>query len=202
MDWIEKIRNVVDRQFFYDKDSGINIVLEETGELAECKEVRLKKGVYKTLTLALDKRKILKATPNPQEKDVTTDIHPLLQDGIKDLKKQCDYVVFCQKETTLYAFLIEMKSKNSDTWIQQTYAGEHIVRYLLGMVENYEGLKLLDKVQFRHLLFSMTNADNMQGRKKKKTTTTPFEYTQHPKFELLYVRKPCNTDYELGIFLR
>jgi hypothetical protein len=201
MDWITKIRNSVDTQFHYTKDSGTKVVLEEMQETAICKEVTINKESFKTFTIELDKRKIIKKTPNPKEKDITIDIHPLLQDGITDLKKQCDYVIFCQKDSELFVLVVELKSNQDNGWTKQTYAGEHVAKYLLAMVENYEGVKL-EKVNFRHILFSNDNANNMQDRKKKKTTTQLFDYNTHEKFSFLYVRKPCNTDYDLGIFLR
>jgi hypothetical protein len=201
MNWIEKIKNLTDTQFHYSKDSGAKVILAEVQETATCKEVVINKGNFKTFTVELDKRKIIKKTPNPQEKDVTIDIHPLLKDGIEHLKKQCDYAIFCQKEQELFVLLVEMKSNQDNDWTKQTYAGENIAKYMLAMIENYEGLKL-EKVNFRHILFSNDNANNMQGRKKSKTTTQLFSYEEHPKFNFLFVRKPCNTDYDLGIFLR
>ncbi|TAE02049.1 MAG: hypothetical protein EAZ97_02810 [Bacteroidetes bacterium] len=203
MNWIEKIKNLTDAQFHYSKDSGSRIILEEIQESASCKEVIINKisKNFKTFTLALDKRKIISKTKNPQEKDVSTDIHPLLANGIEYLKKQCDYVIFCQNNQELFVLLVEMKSNNSEGWTKQTYAGEHIAKYLLGMIENCLGMNI-KKVNFRHILFSNQNANAMKGRKKSKTSTQEFKYETHPDFDFFYIRKPCNTDYDLGIFLR
>lgn len=78
-----------------------------------------------------------------------------------------------------------------------------IARYLIGMVENYSGLNILPQVKFRYILFSTQNANQLKGRKKKKTTVESFEYEQDQKFGFFFTRKPCNTNYpDLDIFLR
>jgi len=52
----------------------------------------------KTFTLALDKQN-------------NVEIHPLLN-SIENLKKKCDYIIFCQKGNALYVLLVELKSDN------------------------------------------------------------------------------------------
>lgn len=182
------LRELTNDKFHYQADKGNVITLHETQKASKCHQVQLKKGKIKTFTLELDNNNNI-------------EVHPLLA-FIGDLKKKCDYIIFCQKGNILYVLLVELKSDNSTGWTKQTRAGEMIARYLIGMLENYYGLKIA-KVEFRHVLFSTQNANQLKGRKKKKTTVDGFKYEQDHKFGFLFSRKPCNTEYpDLDIFLR
>ncbi len=186
---LSKLRELTNDEFHYQADKGNIITLRETQKTSKCRFVQLKKGNTKTFTLELDKQKN------------NIDIHPLLA-SIEALKKKCDYIIFCQKGNRLYVLLVELKSDNSTGWTKQTRVGEMIARYLIGMVENYCGLNIVD-VEFRHILFSTENANQLKGRKKKKTTVEGFKYEQEHKFGFFFSRKPCNTKYpDLDIFLR
>lgn len=188
-DLIEKLINMIDEQFHYEKDSGNAITLIETQSESTCKPIVLKKKSGKTFTLKLDLNKKIKVHGNSYTE---IDIHPLLRDG----KMQCDYVVFCQKNQKLFVFLIALKSKNSTGWIKQSKAGESVVRYLLGMLENHSGKIILPNTEFRHILF------NTKTKEKKNSASKAFQYDREEKFNILFTRKPCNREYDLEIFLR
>ena len=115
---------------------------------------------------------------------------------IAELKKKCDYVIFCQKENKFYVLVIELKSSNSTGWTKQARAGEILTRYLIGMTENFSGLNILPFVEFRYILF------NTKNRKKKKTIVKGFEYETDHKWGFLFTRKACNSLYDLGMFLK
>ena len=168
-------------QFHYTGDKGNNITLYESQPQAKCKWVKLKKTHTQTFTLKLDKE---------------VDIHPLLA-PIKELKIKCDYIIFCQQENDFYMLLIEMKSNNSTGWLKQTQAGEIISHYLIKMIENHSEFSILAHLKFRHILFSS------QVTKKKNTANKSFQYDKHQMKNILFIRKPCNTNYpDLAIFLR
>jgi len=182
------LRELTNDEFHYNGDKGNIITLQETQKTSKCQSVRLKKGHIKTFTLELDKQNNI-------------EIHPLLKSK-EDLKKKCDYIIFCQKGNTLYVLVVELKSDNSTGWTKQTRAGEMIARYLIGMTENYSGLNITG-VKFRYVLFSTQNANQLKGRKKKKITVEGFKYEQDHKWGFFFTRKPCNTTYpDLDIFLR
>ncbi|HIE00889.1 MAG TPA: hypothetical protein EYP59_11480 [Thiotrichaceae bacterium] len=182
------LRELTNDEFHHQGDKGNIITLQETQKASKCQFVPLKKGPVKTFTLALDKQNNI-------------EIHPLLN-SIENLKKKCDYIIFCQKGNTLYVLVVELKSDNSTGWTKQTRAGEMIARYLIGMIENYSGLNLT-QVKFRYILFSTQNANKLKGRRKKKITVEAFKYEQDHKLGFFFTRKPCNTTYpNLDIFLR
>jgi len=175
------LREAIAPPFHYAEDKGNIITLYESQTQAECKWVKLKKPHTQTFTLKLDKE---------------IDIHPLLA-PIKELKIKCDYIIFCQQENAFYTLLIEMKSNNSTGWLKQTQAGEIISHYLIKMIENYSKHSFLAHLKFRHILFSS------QVVKKKNTASKSFQYDKHQEKNILFTRKPCNTDYpDLAIFLR
>lgn len=182
-------RELINTEFHYPHDKGNVITLFETEETSQCQFVKLKKEGIKTFTLELDKKNNI-------------EIHPLLAIKAK-LKIKCDYLIFCQKGNTLYVLVVELKSDNSTGWTKQTRMGEIIARYLIGIIESYSGLKFAANVKFRHILFSTQNANQLKGRKKKKTTIEHFEYDVDHKFGFLFTRKLCNTHYpDLDIFLK
>ncbi len=173
------LREAIALPFHYAEDKGNIITLHESQIQAECKWVKLKKKHTQTFTLKLDKQ---------------IDIHPLLA-PIQELKTKCDYIIFCQQENDFYSLLIEMKSNNSTGWLKQTQAGEIISHYLIKMIENHSKF-FIPQLKFRHILFSN------QSNKKKNTTSKSFQYDKHREKNILFTRKPCNTDYpDLAIFL-
>jgi hypothetical protein len=175
------LKETIAPQFHYAEDKGSTITLYESQPQAECQWVKLKKKHTQTFTLKLDKE---------------IDIHPLLA-PIKKLKIKCDYIIFCQQNHDFYTLLIEMKSNNSTGWLKQTQAGETIFHYLIKMIENYSEFSILAQLKFRHILFSN------QVFKKKNTVSKSFQYDKHQMKNILFTRKPCNTDYpDLSIFLR
>ncbi|BAP56625.1 hypothetical protein THII_2328 [Thioploca ingrica] len=65
------------------------------------------------------------------------------------------------------------------------------------MIENYSKHSLLAHLKFRHILFSS------QVVKKKNTASKSFQYDKHQEKNILFTRKPGNTDYpDLALFLR
>lgn len=188
-DILQHFRYLIDSEFHYADEKGNTITLKEQQKSSECQFVVLKKGSYKTFTLELDKQNNI-------------DIHPLLA-SIEKLKRKCDYIIFCQKNKTIYVLIIEMKSNNSTSWTQQTRVGEIISRYLIAMIENHLGWNISQNIEFRYILFNTKNGNQLKGRKKKKTCVKGFEYEKDHKHGFLFTRKPCNTIYpDIGIFLK
>jgi hypothetical protein len=195
---LEEIKNLIHQQFHYTDETRkeINLMEKEAQNPTNNTKgefVKLVKTEAESFTIELDKRKTIKVNANTE---TTIDIHPLLSDGIKNLKKECDYLIFCRLKSQIFVLLIELKSDNPDGWLRQTKTGESIAKYLLGIVENYKQINLTTQVEFRHLLFTT------KVKKKKKTKTQAFEYERHPKFGFLFTRKACNAEYDLEIFLR
>jgi hypothetical protein len=175
IDILQCLRTLINPEFHYPEDKGNMITLRKVEKASKCKFVKLRKGHIKTFTLELDKKN-------------SVEIHPILA-PIEKLKLKCDYVIFCQKENTVYVLVVELKSDNSTGWTKQTRAGEIITRYLIGMIENFYGRLILPHVKFRHILFSTQNANQLKGRKKKKTTVNGFEYEKDHKFGFFFYQK-------------
>ncbi|MCU0389524.1 MAG: hypothetical protein MUE81_00250 [Thermoflexibacter sp.] len=182
INFIDKINQIIDNQFFTPHDKGTQINLKGSGE---CKEIPFEKGNVKTLTISVDKEGF--------------DGHPLLK-TIKNLKKYPDYIIFCQKGNQLFVLVAELKSTNSDDWHRQAKAGLAFAQYLVGMLESFE--KKIFDIEYRCLLFHTKK--ETRSMKKGKTEKKQFKYSKHPIFKYQFSDKPCNvkTPYSLEIFLR
>jgi len=182
---IQKLREYIHSDFIYAEDKGKSITLKE-GKTSKCKDFSIEKGNYSTITLEIDKDGM--------------EIHPLFKDGIKNLKKKTDYLIFCEKKSkeaklkTYYALSVELKSDNPDDWHRQANAGRVIAQYLVGIVENKEKQKL--NVEYRCLLFH-TKKETSKIRKKKKIKHPKTEYEKHPIFGYLFADRPCNINHFL-----
>jgi hypothetical protein len=69
---VDKLRDLVNDKVLYSNDKGRVITLEEQQQ-SKCKAFTIEKGSSNTLTLEVDLNSL--------------DIHPLLKDGVKKLKK-------------------------------------------------------------------------------------------------------------------
>ncbi len=185
---IDKLRDVIDERHISENDKGTFITLQEKNE-SKCKPFVIKKGNTKTLTLELDLPSF--------------EIHPMLKNGVRKLKKCPDYLIFCENRTIddkIYVIAVELKSDNKDDWHRQVKAGLGIAEYLVGMLEGYLK-KHFENIEYRCLLF-YTGGETSKMRKKKKIKNHRFEYEEHPIFKYKFADRPCNIDHDLELYLR
>lgn len=182
---VEELRNIVAKDFVSSDDKGNSILLQES-QFSACQSFNLIKGNAKTFTLKVDTNDF--------------DLHPLLKNGIKHLKKQPDYIIFCENRNGQFCLIIELKSSNKDDWHRQVKAGLSTAQYLVGMLENYTK-KDFSSVEYRCLLFHTKNV-RPKVKKKKKTKDRAFQYDIHPIFKYQYTDQPCSADRPLPLFMR
>lgn len=113
-------------------------------------------------------------------------IHPFLranEEKIKNLRKCCDYLLFCEVEEKIYAFPIELKSKDSSGWKRQVRAGIAFAQYLIAFAEvrEYAHHSRYKPVNFRGILFKQGNPI------KRKTGADP--YSVEEVYQYKYVQK-------------
>jgi hypothetical protein len=183
---VDKLRDLVNDEILYKNDKGKIITLEEKQE-SKCKAFTIEKGSSNTLTLEVDLNSL--------------DIHPLLKNGVKNLKKSPDYLIFCENKKLgkkTFVFSVELKSDNSDHWHRQAKAGLAIADYLIGMLENKEkrNLNITSSIEHRCVLFHTKN-ETSKIRKKKKTKQLKTEYDIHPIYGYKYTDRPCNVNHYL-----
>lgn len=80
---VDKLRDLVNEDILYHNDKGRIIILEEKQQ-SKCKAFSIEKGSSNTLTLEVDLNRL--------------DVHPLLKNGVKKLKKSPDYLIFCENK--------------------------------------------------------------------------------------------------------
>ena len=132
---VDKLRDLVNDKILYSNDKGRVITLEEQ-QKSKCKAFTIEKGNSNTLTLEVDFQGL--------------DIHPLLKDGVKKLKKSPDYLIFCENKNLgkkTFVFSVELKSDNADDWHRQAKAGLVVADYLIGMLENKEKINIIVTIQ-------------------------------------------------------
>lgn len=187
---LEHLRTCTADTFHYSKGTGKKIVLTEFDPGAACTEVVIDSKNIQTFVLQLDQQ------PAP-------DIHPLLSSGEPELRKRCDYILFCLKENSIICLLIELKSYNPGRWIKQCIAGKAITDYIVSMIDNKFDTNYSGNIEFRMLNFNMKRASGLKGRKKKKTQVSGLSFNRHPQTGILFAHRPCNTNYpDIGIFLK
>ena len=181
---VDKLRDLVSNEILYLNDKGKTITLEERQQ-SKCKAFPIEKGNSNTLTLKVDLESL--------------DIHPLLKNGVKKLKKSPDYLIFCENKKLgkkTFVFSVELKSDNWDDWHRQAKAGLVIADYLIGMLENKEKISISSNVEKRCILFHTKN-ETSKMRKKKKIKRPKTEYEIHPKHGYKFTDRPCNVNHYL-----
>jgi hypothetical protein len=188
---IKVLINLIDEKYRSPDDKGAYITLREKNQ-SKCKPFKLRKGRTKTVTIEVDQE--------------GCDVHPLLREGVKNLKKRPDYIIFCENthinNNIIYILVVELKSDNSDDWHRQAKAGVAIAQYLVGMLENYQKMSF-PNIEYRCLLFH-TKKETAGIAKKSNLSKKSFEYEEHKIFKYKFTDKPCNISkpYELEMFLR
>lgn len=182
---VNKLRDLVNEEIIYRNDKGRIITLEERQQ-SKCKAFQIQKGSSTTLTLEVDKQGL--------------DIHPLFKNGVKNLKKSPDYLIFCENRklgSKTYVFSVELKSDNSDDWHRQANAGLAIAQYLVEILQNKEKIDFdLSNIEYRCVLFH-TRKETSKMRKKKKIKHPKTEYEIHPIFGYKFTDRPCNIYHNL-----
>lgn len=184
---LSQLRVLIDNKFIYDGDSGSKITLKEEKEEASCAPFKLSKGNVKTLSLKVDLD--------------DEDVHPMLSNLEKNIKKKPDFIIFCKKphKQTLFCFIVELKSKRPGDWHRQVNGGLIIAKYLVGMLEHFTRKKITN-IEYRCLLFH--NIENTPRRKmKSKTSMKRIPYRTHEDFSYKFAIKACNRNYSLPIFM-
>lgn len=182
---VDELRNIIATDFISLDDKGNSILLNEK-DTSDCKPFKLLKDNARTITLKVD-------IPD-------FDLHPILKKGIKNLKKQPDYIIFCENTDGCFCLIVELKSKNKDDWHRQVKAGLTIAKYLVGMLENYTK-KDLSSIKYRCLLFH-TSKMKPKIRKKKTTKQKAFQYDFHPIHKYHFTDQSCGADQPLPLFMR
>lgn len=131
--------------------------------------IDISKGVDRYLLMNLDKE--------------GRDIHPFLkshQAKVPNLRKCCDYLLFCEIKGIVYVFPIELKSKDASGWKRQVRGGIAFAQYLIAFAEvkEYCNYDLQNSIKYRCILFKQGNTI------KRKTGADPYsvENVYHYKF--------------------
>jgi hypothetical protein len=95
--------------------------------------------------------------------DLADWLHPLFRAG-KDLRLSCDYVVFHEKDNTLWVLLIELKSRHTDKAREQLARTRLLAEYLLSMAWHGDEVGVQANPQFRGIVFKEMPAQKLNAR--------------------------------------
>jgi len=120
-------------------------------------------------------------------------LFPFFNKDKKPINKSSDYVIFNEKEDTLFVFVVELKSNNPKDAYPQLYASEKFVNFVHSMVEafcktNKIPIKGNTELTIRHIVLSLKSprfATNVKEDNK---------YYIHKQFGYQYLHKKAGTD--------
>ena len=120
-------------------------------------------------------------------------IFPFFNIGKKFINKSSDYVIFNEKEDTLFVFVVELKSNNPKDAYPQLYASEKFVNFVDSMIEAYCKINKIPiqgntELAIRHIILSLKSprfATNVKVDNK---------YYIHKQFGYQYLHKKAGTD--------
>jgi hypothetical protein len=132
--------------------------------------IDISKGIDRYLLINLDKKE--------------QDIHPFLkahEAKVTNLRKCCDYLLFCEVADQVYVFPIELKSKDATGWKRQVRAGIAFAQYLIAFAEvkDYCNYDLHSSIKYRCILFKQGNSI------KRKTGVDPYSIEDIYKYKFV-----------------
>lgn len=131
---------------FKEFDSLSTFKLKEPANIHGCKEVIIKTKFPNAL--------VYKADVTRQNADGhNIDNFPFFENG--NPKRICDYIIFYERDNTLYVFACELKSNNTDGSKNQLYAGLVLSNYFVNTAIRCNKT-IQQKIKYKAILFSTT----------------------------------------------
>jgi len=123
--------------YFKIQNSGGVIKIEEK-QAPKCKFVEIQTS-KKIFALSLDQNR---------------NVFNCFEDGVKNINKKNDAIIFFIKKDSLIVLLIELKSDNRGKYLKQLKAGRNFVEYLLRQIDLFYNIKIdPSKIVYRGILF-------------------------------------------------
>lgn len=133
--------------------------------------------------------------------DTDDNLFPFFDTGKPFINKACDYMIFVEKGNNLYAFLIELKSRNHKAAYKQLFASEKFVKYLDEMAKAFgkiinDQLNPHSTLEIRHVIVSLKS--NSFGTNVR----NGIKYKVHSQYNYQYIHWKAGMDLNIDLFCK
>lgn len=182
---IDLVKQVITEDLHLNINEAGCILIEEKHEQAKCRHVIIKfKKSIPYFGFSLDV---------PKQEGKNDPIYPFFNPQLPGICSKNDAILFLQKSNKVYVLLIEMKSTNARSYLNQLKSAKIFVEFVLQRIQIFHK-EINTQVEFRGILFSCRRIPNEGTTKKQKIT---FE----DRNSLLVSENPGNNTYYVQQFL-